>query len=282
MDEWHYQPARDLGLTTGQRLHSLQRETGLLALTTRCGWWSITAAYLAVCHRLCVRGRDRLPACPPFVLVANHTSHLDVLALALALSWRVRTRLLVIAAGDTFFKSPLVATFSVGALNALPIWRDHCGANALRQLRRRLVEEPCVYILFPEGTRSRTGTMAPFKAGLGMLVAGSGVPVVPCHLSGAYEALPPHRRWPRPHPLELCIGRPLIFDHVPNRRQGWAQVATETEAAVQSLAESSEKVEAAPKDAAPHPPLPTPRRSSQPRPPRPATARPGAAHRLVG
>ncbi len=108
-------------------------------------------------------------------------------------------------------------------------------ADALRQLRQRMVEEPCGCILFPEGTRSRTGEIAPFKGGLGMLVAGSAVPVVPCHLSGAHAALPPHRHWPRPHPLELRIGRPLLFDRVTNRREGWALVAAKTEAAVRVL-----------------------------------------------
>ena len=239
MNEWSYQPAKDLGLTPLQRLRSVQRECGLPALATRFGWWSITQAYLAVFHRLRVHGREHLPQRAPCILVANHTSHLDTLVLAQLLPWPVRARLLAIAAEDTFFKSPLVAALAAGLLNALPIRRGRCGARALRQLRQRLVEEPCAYILFPEGTRSRTGTMARFKGGLGMLVAASTVPVVPCHLSGAFEAMPAHRRWPRPHPLELRIGRPLIFDHVPNRRDGWAHVAARTEAAVRALAESS-------------------------------------------
>ena len=195
----------------------------------------MTRAYLAACHRLSVHGRDRLPPRPPFVLVANHTSHLDTLVLAQTLWWQVRERLLVIAAADTFLKRPVVTAFSAAFLNALPMCRAHCGAHALRQLRTRLVEEPCAYILFPEGTRSRTGQMARFKSGLGMLVAGTDVPVVPCHVSGAFEALPPDRCWPRPHRLELRIGEPLVFEHMPNRRQGWQQVATSTAAAVRRL-----------------------------------------------
>ncbi len=239
MNQWSYQPAKDLDLTPLQRLHSVQRESGLPSLATRFGWWSITQAYLAVYHRLCVHGREHLPQRAPCILVANHTSHLDALALAQPLSLQVRQSLLVITAGDTFFTTPMLAALSAGLLNALPIQRGRCGARALQQLRQRLVEEPCAYILFPEGTRSRTGTMARFKGGLGMLVAATTVPVVPCHLSGAFDAMPAHRRWPRPHPLELRIGRPLIFDHVPNRRDGWAHVAARTEAAVRALAESS-------------------------------------------
>jgi hypothetical protein len=56
-------------------------------------------------------------------------------------------------------------------LNALLMWRKNCGPHALAELRRAPQEERAIFIIFPEGGRSRNGSMMPFKHGLGMLVA---------------------------------------------------------------------------------------------------------------
>src|SRR5207253_1083373 len=124
----------------------------------------------------------------------------------------LRDKAYPIAAGDTFFEEPVVAAFAAAFINALPVSRKSAGRHALDDLRYKLIEERCVYILFPEGTRSRDGRMGRFKAGLGMLVAGADVPVVPCHLDGTFAALPPHRKRPRCERITLRIGEPLRFD----------------------------------------------------------------------
>lgn len=236
MENWKLQPARDLGLPSVERLRSLQRESGLLSTGMHLAWWLFVRSYLGLWHRLNISGRQNIPAQPPFLLVANHTSHLDTLSLAASLPWRLLDRIFPIAAGDFFFQTPLASAFATGMLNALPMWRKNCGRHAMEELRHRLLEEPCSYILFPEGTRSRDGRMAAFKPGLGMLVAETRVPVVPCHLDGCFQALPPDRRWPRPLAIRLRIGKPLTFESVTNNREGWLHVATATEEQVRSLA----------------------------------------------
>ena len=218
------------------RLRSLQRESGLISTGMRLGWWSFVRCYLSGWHRLSITGRQNIPARPPFLLVANHTSHLDALVLATPLSWRQRDRIFPIAAGDVFFQTPLVSAFAAGMLNALPMWRKNCGPHALEQLRRRLLDEPCAYILFPEGTRSRDGLMSAFKPGLGMLIAGTNVPVVPCHLDGCFRAWTAEQRWPRPRPIRLRIGEPLDFGSVANNKDGWRHVASTAEERVKALA----------------------------------------------
>jgi 1-acyl-sn-glycerol-3-phosphate acyltransferase len=235
VDDWKLEPARDLGMPLGKRLKSLRRESGLIASAGHQIWWSLVRASMKVYHRLEVRGKASIPRAPPFILVANHESHLDALVLASALPWRLRDRVFPIAAGDTFFETPVLTAFAAMALNALPMWRRNCGPHALEELRRRLIEEPCAYILFPEGTRSRDGTMASFKPGLGMLVAGTAVPVVPCRLEGPFEACPPHARLPRPRKITLAVGEPLRFAATPNDRAGWKEVAARCEEAVRGL-----------------------------------------------
>jgi 1-acyl-sn-glycerol-3-phosphate acyltransferase len=214
----------------------VNREPGLLETAAHVAWWRFVRAYLALVHRLRVEGREKLPAEPPFIIVANHQSHLDALALAAMLPWRLRIRTYPIAAMDTFFESPVTAAFAASTINALPVQRGKATAHALDDLRKRLLEERCVYILFPEGTRSRDGSMAPFKPGIGMFLAGTDVPVVPCHLRGTFEALPPKRHVPRPGAIRVRIGAPRKFNDATRDREGWTGISRTLEEDVRALA----------------------------------------------
>jgi 1-acyl-sn-glycerol-3-phosphate acyltransferase len=211
MTDWELKPARDLHLGGMDRCRFPLREHGLVSSLLRLGWWSSVRLFLGLVNRLEVRGKEHLPAEGPFVLVANHESHLDALVLAAALPLSLRDRMFPLAAGDVFFEDPTVAAFAAHFLNALPIWRKAAARHGLTDLRQRLVEEGAVYLLFPEGGRSRDGEMKPFNAGLGMLIAGTVVPVVPCYLDGPLEAFPPGTYFPRPHKVRLRIGKPRAF-----------------------------------------------------------------------
>lgn len=238
MDEkWSYDSARDLGLSDAERARSVRREVGLLTTLLTTLRWVVVRCYLRLFHRLVVEGRENLPPGLPIVLVANHSSHLDALTLGSVLSAEQNRRVFPVAAGDHFFETPAVAVFTSLLMNALPIWRKNCGAHALEELRARLCEvpEPCGYILFPEGTRSRTGVMARFKPGIGRLVAGTTVAVAPCYLEGAHAAFPPDRRWPRPGAVVLKIGEPVTFPDTANDRHGWRAVAETLEQRVREL-----------------------------------------------
>jgi 1-acyl-sn-glycerol-3-phosphate acyltransferase len=240
MEEWQYKPAQDLGIGGMGRLRSVKRESGLAGFLARKAWWFWVGTVLRLAERIQVRGAEHLPAAPPFLIAANHSSHLDVLVLATALPWRLRDAVFPLAAGDTFFETPPMAAFAAGMMNALPMWRKNCGRHAIDALRHRLVSEPCGYILFPEGTRSRSGQMSVFRPGVGMLIAGTAVPVIPCHLRGTFEALPPHARWPRLRHIALNIGEPCRFQNVPNEKNGWRIIADKLEQEVRRLGEVGE------------------------------------------
>jgi 1-acyl-sn-glycerol-3-phosphate acyltransferase len=235
MEPWQLQPARDTGLTPAERFRSVRRESGLLESLAQQAWFSTLRFYFSLIHRLTVTGRDKLPLNGPFVLAANHCSHLDALILGAALKPRHRERAFPIAAGDIFFQTTAVSVFSAIVLNALPMWRKNCGPHALAELRRKLQEEKAIFIIFPEGGRTRNGSMMPFKHGLGMLVAETNVPVVPCGLFGTFEALPANRKVPRPVKIKLTIGAPLEFAGVPNNREGWSQIVRSVESSIRVL-----------------------------------------------
>lgn len=237
MDPWQLKPARDLGLSMAERLASTRREPGMGEALGH-GMWSVAVGgMLRVWHRLTVLGREHVPVKPPFVLVANHTSHLDALVLSSLVPWRARRTLYSIAAGDVFFETPQRAFLSALLLNALPMQRRQMGRHALEDLRSRLVGDPCGFVLFPEGTRTADGQMQSFKAGLGMLVAGTGVPIVPCYLRGAFAAWPRTAKWPRPRRVEVRVGAPVALGEVADNRDGWMQIAKATEDAVRKLGE---------------------------------------------
>jgi 1-acyl-sn-glycerol-3-phosphate acyltransferase len=235
MEEWRFEPAHDLGLSAEERRLSLRREVGLESAISCFLWRSITRSYLAIAHRLEIRGRENLPAHAPFILVANHASHLDAIILGGILPLRFVGAVFPIAAGDTFFTKRASSIFATAFMNALPIWRKNCGAHSLEDLRERLMRGACVYILFPEGTRTRTGKMGPFKPGLGRLVAGTNIPILPCCLSGTFAALPASGTVPRWKKISVRMGKPLSFAETTNDRAGWESIATATENAVRAL-----------------------------------------------
>lgn len=238
MENWKLKPARDIQLVHGARHRSTFREAGLLETGTRWVWWSFVRSYLKLYHGLSITGRERLPLQPPFVVVANHSSHLDALTLGSSMPMRYGNQTFPLAAGDVFFENSAAAAFSAYAINALPIWRKKHGKQALVDLRERLIEDQCIFILFPEGTRRRGDQMTKFRAGFGMFVAETQVPVVPAWIKGAYQAMPPKSRVPRPSRIEVQFGAPQTFSDVPNKRAGWNLIATALEKAVADLGRS--------------------------------------------
>jgi 1-acyl-sn-glycerol-3-phosphate acyltransferase len=233
---WNYHTARDIELPLRQRWASVYREPGFATRGMHTAVWHVLRAFLRFHEHLQIVGAEHLPARPPYVLVANHSSHLDALVLGSLLPERQLGDAFAVAAGDTFFADPVKSICSVLLLNALPFWRNRCVAQALGTLRQRLIDEEACLILFPEGTRTRDGSMSRFKSGIGVLAADADIPVLPCHISGAFEAWPPGRRFPRRGRIEVRIGPARRFSHCPNNRAGWRQIAGELEAAVRQLA----------------------------------------------
>jgi 1-acyl-sn-glycerol-3-phosphate acyltransferase len=233
--EWKLRPARDMGLPTRERLASPLRERSLGGLAINAAWRRLVRAYLTTAHRLRVNGREHLPHSGPFVMIANHASHLDALTLTSVLRGAPGRRVYALAAADTFFTDVARSAFAAYAINALPVARQGGGRAGMRAMRQRLREDGFVYVIFPEGTRTRTGAAGAFKAGIGMLVAGTDIPVVPCWIEGAFEAWPATRKWPRPARLALSIGPPLRFAEVSDDATGWSSVAVACEAAVRGL-----------------------------------------------
>jgi 1-acyl-sn-glycerol-3-phosphate acyltransferase len=197
----------------------------------------VMRAYLRLYHRLAIHGREHLPLNEPFVMVCNHTSHLDTVSLLAALPVRRVHRAFPAAAADYFFSSVPRSALSVLFVNALPFDRHAKGAESLEVCRELLARRGHVLILFPEGTRTLTGEVGHFRSGIARLVAGEPTPVVPCHLDGGFRAFPKGAALPRPRRLTLRIGEPMRFpDDAPEDREAIARICAALRDAVVALA----------------------------------------------
>ncbi|BCX46381.1 1-acyl-sn-glycerol-3-phosphate acyltransferase [Haloferula helveola] len=201
--------------------------------------WSFVR--FGVTHRfqLAIRGTDNIPASGPVVMVANHNSHLDTLLLASAVPRSLRARLSPLAAGDTFFPNPTQGWISSRFLNLRPLWRHQRGPHGLLRLRECLQSQDQCFLIYPEGTRSRSGVMGHFKPGIGTLVAGTPIPVIPCHIRGTFEAWPSSKRLPSHGDLQLVIGQPRTFPHHSNTAADWRDIAHTLEDDVRELGDTS-------------------------------------------
>jgi 1-acyl-sn-glycerol-3-phosphate acyltransferase/long-chain acyl-CoA synthetase len=164
--------------------------------------------------RLDVDACEPLPS-RPFVLCSNHASHLDSAVLMVATRLPFDTFRLL-AAADYFDLQSLTGRLTRAVLNIVTIDRRSGQSLSLRRtisecgdlVRTRQVR----LIAFPEGTRSTTGDLLPFKRGPALLAVALGLPVVPAYIDGARSALPKGRWVPRPMPIRVRFGRPIQPD----------------------------------------------------------------------
>jgi long-chain acyl-CoA synthetase len=120
-------------------------------------------------------------------------------------------RLHVLGARDYFFDTPLKRWFFSTFLNVVPIEREETSLAGLRMVKRILSSGESA-LIFPEGTRSRTGEIDAFKPGLGLLARELEVPIVPVHIGGTFPALPAGKVLPRPGKIVVAFGEPLTMD----------------------------------------------------------------------
>jgi len=160
-----------------------------------------------------VHGRQHLDALKaPFIVVSNHSSHLDAPLIFGSLPRRLSKNLAAGAAADYFFNNWYKSLSTTVFFNSFPVVRKGYQGKAGRHgMANDLLADGVPLLVFPEGTRSRTGAMSPFTPGAAALSISRDVPIVPAALVGAYAAMPYGASVPtagRPN-VHVVIGRPL-------------------------------------------------------------------------
>ncbi len=162
--------------------------------------------------KVTVQGRENLSGLKaPFIVVANHSSHLDAPLVFGALPRRLAWWLAAGAAADYFFDVRWRRWLTAWFFNAYPV--DRTGGNARPRLSKELLNAGVPILLFPEGGRARNGEgIRDFKAGAAALAISNGVPVVPVGIIDAQKAMPRDRSWPvRPRVrVGVVFGEPIL------------------------------------------------------------------------
>jgi long-chain acyl-CoA synthetase len=155
-----------------------------------------------------VTGRSFIPHNRNTLVVANHSSHLDMGLTKHALG-SYGQDLVALAARDYFFESSeLRRTVVENFTNLAPLDR---GGNLRETLREvgQLIDEGKTVLIFPEGTRSTDGQIREFKGAVGHLALHHDIDLLPVFLGGTFEAMPKKARVPTKRDLVARIGPPL-------------------------------------------------------------------------
>jgi 1-acyl-sn-glycerol-3-phosphate acyltransferase len=157
-----------------------------------------------------VHGTDELTGLDaPFIVVANHSSHLDAPLIIGGLPRRLSRFLAAGAAADYFFDVRWRKWLTTLFFNAFAIERNSEGKRSGSS--RSLLERKVPLLIFPEGGRSKTGVIGRFKPGAAALSIATRVPCLPIALVGANLAMPRGFNWPKRGrlPVAIVFGSPM-------------------------------------------------------------------------
>src|ERR1700735_5060625 len=198
-------------------LHKRAREKG----ATPVVYWIVRAMFQPFFHiyfRMSRIGREHIPADGPVIVAANHRSFLDPFVIA-----TMARRPMYYAAKQELFSNRLQA-WVLNALGAFPVARGAADMEMI-DTAKAILGRGDIVLIFPEGTRTRPGSLGTPKRGVGRLALETGAPVVPVAVIGTETV---RRGWRiRPHKVRMRAGRPLRFPVVEDPSKELAGAVTD-------------------------------------------------------
>jgi 1-acyl-sn-glycerol-3-phosphate acyltransferase len=166
--------------------------------------WTLTRIYV---RKFEVVGKENIPPTGALILASNHLNNADPPMIALA----IRPRLPMFMAKREMIRWPILGP-AFRIFGAFPVRRGEADLSALRAATEHL-EQGALLVMFPEGTRSRTGGMSKGHPGTGVIAMRTGVPVLPVAITGSEKI-----GWPwlflKPFSIahiKVTIGKPFTL-----------------------------------------------------------------------
>ena len=172
-----------------------------------------------------IEGKENIPD-EPAVYIANHCSQFDTLAVIKSLPIKQRIKLYTAGAKDYFFEGKLRLIGPLFRLffNTFAFSRTTNIKQGLKDFGE-IINRGGNVLIFPEGTRSITGKLQPFKSGIGLIVWNMNTPVIPIKITGLYEILPKGSHFPKPGNVKVKIGKAARF----SRMQSFQEITNKLE-----------------------------------------------------
>lgn len=186
------------------------------------GWaraWLVPAGV-----RVRVEGLDRIPAGEPLVVVSNHTSNFDIVVHLAALPLRLR-----FLAKRELFRIPLFGP-AMRRVGMVEVDRAGVSWSAISAQAREALGAGVSVMVYPEGTRSRDGSLGPFLRGGFVLARDAGCRLLPIALVGSGTVMAPDRLRVRAGEVRLLVGDPI-----PVAGRKTTELRDEARAAVEAL-----------------------------------------------
>ncbi|MEC7565914.1 MAG: lysophospholipid acyltransferase family protein [Planctomycetota bacterium] len=155
-----------------------------------------------LCFGYHCQGRQHIPKQGGALICANHQSNLDpaLVGMASARHWRYLAR-------KSLFTHPLFGRV-ITMLDAIPLDRDGMGIQGIKATLKCL-RSGAVVLIFPEGTRTKTGELQRLKGGFIAIARRARVPLIPCGFDGAYDSLPRGSGIPDFQRVRCIYGAPI-------------------------------------------------------------------------
>lgn len=175
------------------------------------------------------KGREFVPKRGGFILVANHMSYLDPMAIGVACP-----RSLSFMAKDDLFSIPLLASW-LKAVGVIPVKRDAADLSALKTAIK-YGNAGMGLALFPEGTRrNKENAFINPEPGVGFLAAKLDLPIIPAYVSGTYESLPRGAKSFSFNKIKVKFGKQIFVE----RGKPYQEIASMIMASVKKISEEN-------------------------------------------